>query len=451
MDKSIHQIILDTVINNNMLNSGDNVVVGVSGGADSMCLLHFLMSVKDDLGISIKVAHINHNLRGDEAMRDQVSVQNFCEQHNLNFNLLSVDINKISQDTGESCEECGRRIRYEFFNSLCNENSKIATAHTLSDCCETVLFNTARGTGLKGLTGIPKVRDNIIRPLINITRFQVEEYCKENNIQYVIDSTNLENDYNRNKIRNIAIPVMREINPSFEKAILRLENTAQEYIDLADSLANDLLKKAFIKTGYRCDVLRTTKGIVLKQAIIKIMNNAGCSLYEEKHINIAEKIIKQCNGSLNLPNGFTCSASQGIFRVYSNDKNTVRNMAVFPKNGGTVVINNQKIKVEIISKQRFDEIRKINKLLVKNAVDYDIIHFETLFRTRKVGDKFSMYGRGVTKTLKKLFIEEKIPSEMRGDIVVLANDNEILWIDNIGVSEKSAVKEHTKKVAVIYI
>jgi tRNA(Ile)-lysidine synthetase, N-terminal domain len=139
-----------------MLVYGDRIVTGVSGGADSMCLLHFLVSHAESFSAEIIAAHVNHNLRGDEAMRDQKLVEKYCASLGIKCEVLSADINSISEKNGESCEECGRRIRYEFFERLCGEKGKIATAHTLSDSAETVIFNTVRGTGLKGLTGIPK-------------------------------------------------------------------------------------------------------------------------------------------------------------------------------------------------------------------------------------------------------------------------------------------------------
>lgn len=456
MNKSVNQIILDTIEKNKMIKQNDRIVVGVSGGADSMCLLHFLMSVREKFNIKIIVAHINHNLRGEESLRDQNMVSNFCKKNNLEFELLSVDINKISAKTNESSETCGRRIRYKFFNKICGENGKIATAHTLSDCCETMIFNLVRGTGMKGLTGIPKTRGNIIRPLISITRSQVEAYCSYNNIQYVTDSTNLENNYNRNKIRNIVVPVLKDINPSLENAFERFKNIAQEHIDLVNELSKDLIKDSIISdkniNGYNCNILKSANKTVLKQAIIKILNSVGCSSYEERHIQIIEYMVKNSVGTINLPNNFICKSSQGILRVYkicNQQVNNVNTEIIFPKSNAGFVINNQKINVKIISKQEFDKITKVNKLLVKNAIDYDIICGETVLRTRKSGDKFLMKGRGITKSLKKLFIEMKIPAENRDKILVVANNNEILWIKGIGISQRASVNKNTRLVAII--
>lgn len=458
MNKNVKEIILNTVITNKMIDYNDKIVIGVSGGADSMCLLHFLISIKDEYSLNITVAHINHNLRGAEAMRDQKLVEQFCKENKIKCKILSADIKRICAETKESCEECGRRIRYEFFNELCTENSKIATAHTLSDFAETMIFNIARGTGLKGLQSIPKIRGNIIRPLIDITRTQVEEYCKTNNINYIVDSSNLENDYNRNKIRNIVVPVLKEINPSFENSVARLSIIAEGYLSAVTPVADNLLESSKVKNGYNCAMLNKCDNYaILKQAIINILQKADCSSYEERHIDLILNAVNQKSGSVELPKGFVCSASQGILRVYKKEKaknksdEKIVNRVLFPKSNSTFVINNQKIFIEIISKQEYAEIANVNKLLVKNALDCDIIPFETLFRTRMPKDTFKQYGRGVTKSLKKLFTESKIPVEQRDNILVAVCGNTVLWVQNFGVSQEYAVTNSTKTVAVISV
>lgn len=461
MINPIAEIIKNTVVSNNMITYNDKIVVGVSGGADSMCLLHFLLSIKDEYNLTILVAHINHNLRGEEALRDQHSVESYCNTMSVPCKVLNADINAISAQTGESCEECGRRIRYDFFRSLCGDNGKIATAHTLSDTCETILFNITRGTGLKGLCGIPKVRGNIIRPIIDITRQQVEKYCRYNDIDYVTDSTNAENEYSRNKIRNIAIPVFKEINPSFESSVARLSQIVSEQLTTISIMANDLLNKAKVKNGYSCKSLLSAESVLIKQSVINLLQLNGCNLYEEKHLELILNSICNQQGVVQLPRGYTVSTMQGILRVYKqelsdyniNNSNNIppKESINFPNTSKKFIINNQKISVEIMSKQDFDEIANVHNLLVKNALDYDIIIENSIFRTREPKDVFKQRSRGVTKTLKKLFNERKIPQEQRNQITILANDNVVYWVSGIGVSQECEVTEKTKTVAVISV
>ncbi len=468
MSNAVADIIKNTIIANSMLIANDKIIVGVSGGADSMCLLHFLLSIKQEYNLELIVAHINHNLRGEEALRDQNMVENYCKKMNVPCKVHNADINTISFETGEGCEECGRRVRYEFFNQLCGNNGKIATAHTLSDTCETTLFNIARGTGLKGLCGIPKVRGNIIRPIIDITRQQVEEYCRENNIEYVTDSTNSENEYSRNKIRNIVIPVLKDINPSFENSVTRLTQIVSQQLTVVTNLADELLKKSKVKNGYNCTELLTADFVIIKQAIINLFRDIGCHTYEEKHLELIINLIKNKQGVVQLPKGYAVSTKQGILRIYSkktfNNENIVNaeissddfNSLIeegisFPSENQTFIINNQKIEIIFFAKQEFDKIAKVHNLLVKNALDYDIITGKSLFRTRQPRDVFKQRSRGVTKTLKKLFIESKIPQEQRDKIPVLANDNTVFWVSGFGVSQECAVTDKTETVALITV
>ena len=206
----------------NMIRRGDRILAALSGGADSVTLLHYLFIYKDILGITVEAAHVNHMLRGKEADRDELFCRSLCEDMGIKLHVKRADVRKIAKDKGLSEELCGRNIRYEFFDEIVNNSGmKIATAHTLSDSIETMIFNLARGTGLKGLCGIPPVRKNIIRPLINCYRSDIENYCKEHNLDYVTDSTNLEDDYSRNFIRHNILPQLKNINIEADKAIGR--------------------------------------------------------------------------------------------------------------------------------------------------------------------------------------------------------------------------------------
>ncbi len=454
MNDRVSDMIRQTVIENEMFACGERIVVGVSGGADSMCLLHFLVSVKEEFHLEIIVAHINHNLRGEEAYRDQKVVEQFCQERNIRCEVLSADVHRLAQESGESCETCGRRIRYHFFEQLCGDSGKIATAHTLSDSVETVLFHMARGAGLQGLLGIPKIRNNIIRPLINITRVEVEQYCHNHAVAYVTDSTNLENDYNRNKIRNLVTPVMKEINPSFETAVKRLSETAQQYLLLVGELAEQIIHKSRIKqnniTMYQCCVLKGCHETVLKQAMIALLQEAGCHTYEEKHIFLMVKAVCENSGGVDLPQNFCAVVRQGMLRVYQKQKRQEM-MLVFPKTNSEFIINQQKIIVKIMTKEEFDKNVSVHKLLLKNALDCDIIHSEIFIRTRRSADRFRQSNRGREKSVKKLFSEAKIPLERRNDIVLVADGNEVLWIDGFGVSAKAGVTSSTRNVAWISV
>ncbi|MBQ5356949.1 MAG: tRNA lysidine(34) synthetase TilS, partial [Oscillospiraceae bacterium] len=221
-----------------MLENCGGIVAAVSGGCDSSVLLHVLWRLSTEMGFKILCAHINHNLRGSESERDEAFVRSLCRKYGIECRVLSANVADYAEKHRLSTEEAGRKFRYEFFERCAEElgeNAKIATAHSLSDCAETYIFNSARGASLSGICGIPPVRGRIIRPLIEFSREQIEAYAEEHGLDYVTDSTNLTDEYTRNKIRHGVIPVMKEINPGFEKAFLRLSKNLSETRDFIDS------------------------------------------------------------------------------------------------------------------------------------------------------------------------------------------------------------------------
>ena len=252
-----------------MLKNCGGVVAAVSGGCDSSVLLHILWRLSTEMGFKIFCAHINHNLRGAESERDEAFVRSLCEKYGIECRVLSANVAEYAEKHRLSTEEAGRKLRYEFFEHCANElgeNAKIATAHSLSDCAETYIFNSARGASLSGICGIPPVRGKIIRPLIEFSREQIEAYANEHGIDYVTDSTNLTDEYTRNKIRHGVIPVMKEINPGFEKAFLRLSKNLYEARDFMDSEAEKVLEKSKTEKGFDGNILREVHPAVKSRA-----------------------------------------------------------------------------------------------------------------------------------------------------------------------------------------
>lgn len=219
--ESLYSKVIAFTVENAMFLSGGTVLVAVSGGADSMALLHFLLFHRADLPFScIEAVHVNHGLRGQEAQRDENFVRRCCNEWNVPLHVLSIDVKK-EMKRGEGIEEAGRRIRYAYFSSVASAmpRCRIATAHTLNDQAETVLFHLARGCGPDGLCGIPPVRGDIVRPFLCCTRREIEEYCAENGIEFITDSSNQELFYARNRIRKCVLPQLAAVHATPEKAI----------------------------------------------------------------------------------------------------------------------------------------------------------------------------------------------------------------------------------------
>ena len=233
----MEKLILDYINRNNLIEKNDKVLVAVSGGPDSMCLLNILYNLKDSLKIDLFVAHVNHLIR-DDAKDDAEYVEKFCENKNIQFFLKECDVTQKSKQEKLSVEEAGRNARYDFFKEIAKKYNinKIAIAHNKNDVAETLIMNILRGTGTQGLKSISKKNDIYIRPLLNIDREKIEEYCDKNNLEPRIDSTNFVNTYTRNKIRNIVIPYIKEeFNPNIIETLVRLSQIVieeQEFIDL---------------------------------------------------------------------------------------------------------------------------------------------------------------------------------------------------------------------------
>ena len=231
--------ILKTIKKYNLIENGDSIVIGVSGGPDSICLLHVLNDLKNELNFKIYVAHINHMIR-KEADEETEYVKSFCKNIGVECFVKRIDVIKISKELKMGTEEAGRKIRYDFFEEvLKNTNSnKIATAHNNNDKVETIIMNILRGSGIAGLKGLDPIRENkFIKPLLEISREEIEAYCEENRLAPRIDKSNNENIYTRNKVRNSVIPyIKKEFNPNILKTINRLSEVATEENEYLDKI-----------------------------------------------------------------------------------------------------------------------------------------------------------------------------------------------------------------------
>lgn len=294
-----------------MIEKGDAVVAALSGGADSVSLLHALTELSGELGITVSACHVNHHLRGAESDADMHFCEEFCKRLGVELRVLEADVASMQQKH-ESLEECARRVRYDFFAEV-SDGKKLATAHNSNDCAETVLLNLMRGTGLKGLCGVPPVRGNIIRPLIFCTREEVEEYCQSRGLSWVTDKTNLSTDYTRNKIRHIILPEMLKINGSLFSTMNRMEQSLRDDSDFLDDMARQTLSEAEttvrlrtpgeediweLQPAWSAEKLAKLPKPVKSRAIKLILQSGGIEP-SALRINTAREIIASGKGKFN--------------------------------------------------------------------------------------------------------------------------------------------------------
>lgn len=412
----------------NMLKSTDKVIVALSGGADSVALLSVLNSLKEEINLTIYAAHVNHMIRGQESDKDEKYVTDLCDMLGIRLFVKRVDVPALAQQQKISLELCGRNERYKFFEELSIKyGAKVATAHTASDNVETVLYNLSRGTSVTGLCGIRPVRDYIIRPLILCSREEVERYCVDNMLFYVTDSTNLTDDYTRNNIRHNVVPVLSQLNKDLCNTVSRMCRSMTEIKAFIDNYSEKELKNCKTEHGYSSDKLLSLDSAILTNAIFMIAKDGGADI-TYRH---AELIVQSlsCGGSVDLPDKKRAVCKQGVLRIVDCEHSDV----------------SFECKLKDCEFARFiskEELKNINKNLLNNCINCDIITDDTVVRTRREGDTFTLSHRGVTKTLKKLFNELKIPAEKRDSLLVVANDSTVLWAETVGTSENGRVNEH---------
>ncbi len=419
-------LVLKAINQFSLLDKGDTVTVAFSGGADSVALLHILNSLKDELGITVNAAHLNHSIRGIEADCDQKFVQEFCEKYEIELFCKKVDVPEFAKQNHLSIELAARQLRYDFLQRVAV--GKIATAHTASDNLETMIFNLTRGTALKGLCGIPPKRDNIIRPVIFCTREDIEKYCADNGLNFVTDSTNLSDDYSRNKIRHNVIPILKEINKGAEISAVKTAVSLTEDNAFFEKKANELLFSLCDEDSLSVASMRELDKAVAKRVILGYFNICYPEIsLENHHIN---EIYLACIGEklkVNLPTDLYAVVENGELKVTDG------------------VFQRQEFSVKIT------EIKNVNNLFSNNLIDCDKIVGKLKIRTREEGDKIRLKGRGYTKTLKKLFTECKIPLNVRESLPVIADDLGVVWVCNIGVAERVAVSDATNKMLKIEV
>lgn len=433
--------VLNTIKKYDMLDEGESVLVGLSGGADSVCLLLCLK----ELGFDVTAIHVNHNLRGEEADRDMHFCQELCQRLGIRLHVASIDVKGFCEREHLSTEEGARVLRYKEFKKL--DISKVATAHNINDCLETTVFNLARGTGLKGLCSIPPKRGNIIRPLIEVTREEIEAYLSSVGQTFVTDSTNLSDDYTRNKIRHNVIPLLNALNSSLYSSYSNTREHLTSDNDCLEALAKKLLDSSKEETGvYKASGFISEHNAVSSRAVRMLLEENGIEVLALR-ITMTLDIIKN-GGKYNICADKYVCCDKTTVRIISEpvkQKAFTANIAEFPYKcdffGKTL---------EITELNGFKYKKGIHKTFDGHILDADKLCGNVTLRNRRNGDRIAIAGRGFTSKLKTLF-NEKIPLEERDKTAILCDDNGIIYVEHFGVDERVKVDEETLRILIIKI
>lgn len=421
------------------------VVIGLSGGADSMALTHYLLHHIDKNRICC--AHVNHMLRGSEADRDEAASAQFCKEAGLRFALFREDIRALARTKGIGEEECGRQVRYRCFSTLLTgESDRIVTAHNANDNAETLLFHLARGTGLAGLCGIPRERDDILRPLLSATRGEIETYCHAHGLPYVHDSSNDSPHYARNRIRREVVPQLLQIDARFVEHVTALTKTLQADANYIAYQAEALLEQAAVPGGLSAAVLLNAHQALQTAALKRYLRRSGCTDLARVHIEGAQALL-QTGGRMHLPGNLELHCSCGVAAVSAKKEKKSWKIPVLEEH--TVLPCGKVLTLQQVDPSKIVDGIKFNNLLFKNSLDYDTITKALYARNRRESDVFSPVSRGHTKSLKKLLLEMRVPANRRDEVALLEMEGTILFVEGAGVAEGFQVTGQTKHALLV--
>ena len=424
------------------------ILVAFSGGADSRALLDLLCRYAKIAGTKIYAAHVNHGIRGEEAQRDEDFCVRVAKKYGITAFVHKADIPVLAKERRQSVELCARDERYSFFAKVMKENSipLLATAHNANDNLETVLFNLSRGSGLSGLCGIPPTREcdggKLIRPILRMSREEILEYCTENELDYVTDSTNLSTDYTRNKIRAHVVPVLKQISATPEKKAADTSALLRRDEELLSSLADTLIKQNRRDDGsIPLPVINSAHPSIASRAIMALYSqkaNESLSLvHVEDVLALCKKGVPHSRISLPLQIWAVIENEHLSFTAQNEmDKFIPSPFCCEAKNGTSFI---SQINAEIII-EKTQSRPNIYKKSIQISFDSAKINGKLILRSRNEGDRILLYG--MHKSVKKLMCDKKIPVSLRARIPMICDDEGIVAIPFIGVCDRARVKKN---------
>ena len=440
--------VLQYIKENNMLSLHRRVVVGLSGGADSVCLLLMLKEACKENDVELVAVHVNHGIRNEEADRDEEFCRKLCEENNIAFKVHRFSVPEIAKEKKLGLEETGRMLRYQSFFEEAGDDGVVAVAHHINDQAETVLFNITRGSRLKGAVGMMPVRDGIIRPLLCVTRNEIEDYLKEIGMDFCVDSTNLGNDYSRNSIRNQVMPLLTEINQKaaehfadFAKGALEAESFLEEYT------YNCFEEKSKI---YGDRIYLEIEGVhpyIAGRLVRMVFERMGVGLKNITGNHIEQVVLlasKRVGANKHIKSGLWVENTRAGLLFYKESENKVI---------GTIDIN-PPVRLEINSPDEYMEFKvtdwsdnkKITNEVYTKQLDYDKIKFGLQLRGRQQGDIIAIDDNGHHKKLKQYFVDEQMSGREKEETLLLADGNNIVWVVGKRIGADYKITENTKRV-----
>ncbi len=456
---------LNTIRKYRMIHPGEKIVVGVSGGPDSMALLYLLYEMREKLECTLHIAHLDHKLRGEESEADAAYVSDHARKLSLPVTVEAVDVlTKITPK--ESLEGGARRIRYEFYEKvLANvDGDKVVQGHNADDQAETVMMRLLRGSGALGLSGIPPVRDNkFIRPLIEISRSEIDEYLRQLKITPRQDSSNLSTIYRRNKIRLELIPMLeREYSPKIKRILQQTGELLRAEDDLLTELARGAMGNCVQRLDSRTIMIRTSdltgyhlalQRRVLRLAIEMLVGDLGCFDYDHVRDLLNLALCGTTGSIINLPREISAEKTyDGLaLRHGYQPEIAVESFDYRIEVPGEVKIPALSLLIKTSKPESICGDYKAGEDKFRATFDYDKIRGELHLRNRHPGDRFQPLGMSGTKKLKDFFIDEKIPRALRDSVPILTDEDNIIWIVGYRMDDRFKVTAETKTQLIVTV
>ncbi len=448
MNRSIEQKVLRFIDANELINTGDKILVALSGGPDSVFLILFLLKFKKKLKIEIGAFHLNHKLRGKHADEDEKFCKSLCIRNGVNFYSTKKNIKLISKKIKISVEEAGRKARYEELNKCASQNffNKIATAHNIDDNTETVLLNLIKGSGLKGLAGIPVKRENIIRPVLSISKIEILEYLKRNKIDYRTDDSNLSSEYERNFLRNEIVRKLKErLNPSIGNSVLKTSSVLKQYYSyLADQInpkLKILIDKKANEINIKSSLLDTIDsrlhGLFIQELLSKKFK---LELSNEKVNSLLDLRYRQTGRIIELEKSLVALRERSGIVIRQKESDKIVSIKLKPG-------DQKKIKGKTFSITEKDrKMVKFNSISGIELVDISKCTKNFELRNWKTGDRFQPFGMKGSKKISDFLTEQKVTVAERRNKLVLTNSGKIVWVVGYRIDDRFKVTNKTKKV-----
>lgn len=446
MKKKVEQKVIKFIDTHSLIAQGDKVLIALSGGPDSVFALHFFNKFKKRFKIEIAAVHLNHKLRGNEADKDEKFCKDLCDKLNIEFISTQIDINKLKRESRKSIEEIARNERYKFFEYTSTKlhADKIVTAHVQDDNTETVLLNLIKGSGIKGLSGIPIARGKIVRPLLCLNKEEILSYLRQAKYKYRKDKSNDENEYQRNIIRNKVIPIIvSEINPAINEAVFRASNNLRFLSAIiakqTETYYNKFVEQTDYKHQIKLNLFREVETMFIDEVIkLSLEKFLGTNVATHDIEKIKNLYKYQVGKEVKFKNRISALRERDEIVLRETKKTDVKERKI--KVGHSVQIKDKSVTVEIVKNSRF--------IMSQTGCEFVSIEVENptfTLRPWKNGDKFKPLGMKNFKKVSDFLTDLKIPASQKQEQLVLTYRNQIIWVVGLRIDDRYKITSQTKR------